>query len=119
MLLPSALPCDASHSSHSRLQPSLFSPPASPPAFSSHSSFANIMTTCRSLQSLLSAPAPMVPDSHPAPMLTQLPTPPLAHTPPPLKLRLRPRQQRREPVGPNKVTKRAAPRVGNARSSAL
>ncbi|KAJ4272294.1 hypothetical protein NW762_001006 [Fusarium torreyae] len=115
MLLPSALPCDASHSAHSRLQASLFSPPASPPAFSSHSSFANIMTTCRSLQSLLSTPAPILTDSHAAPSLNQLPTPPLAHAPPPLKLGLRPRQQRREPVGPKKVTKRAAPRGVNKR----
>ncbi|CEI65051.1 hypothetical protein FVEN_g11888 [Fusarium venenatum] len=113
MLLPSALPCDASHSSHSRLQQSLFSPPASPPA-PSHSSFANLMTTCRSLQSLLSMPAPIVIDSRPAPYNNaQLPTPPLAHAAPPLKLRLRPRPQRREPVGPKKVTKRAAPRAAN------
>ncbi|KAJ4130688.1 hypothetical protein NW768_006225 [Fusarium equiseti] len=112
MLLPSALPCDASHSAHSRLQHSLFSPPASPPA-SSHGSFANLMTTCRSLQSLLSMPTPIVTDSRPAPSHTQLPTPPLAHAAPPLKLRLRPRPQRREPVGPKKVTKRAAPRTTN------
>ncbi|KAF5674667.1 hypothetical protein FHETE_2830 [Fusarium heterosporum] len=111
MLLPSALPCDASHSAHSRLQSSLFSPPASPPAFSSQSSFANIMTTCRSLQSLLSTPAPITTNFNPAPSHTQLPTPPLAHAAPPLKLRLRPRPQRREPVGPKKVTKRAAPRA--------
>ncbi|KAF5602295.1 DNA-binding protein [Fusarium subglutinans] len=118
MLLPSALPCDASHSTHSRLQPSLFSPPASPPAFSSHASFANIMTTCRSLQSLLSTPAPIITNPRPTPSLAQLPTPPLAHAAPPLKLRLRPRPQRREPVGPKKVTKRAAPRALNKRRRA-
>ncbi|KAI8690669.1 hypothetical protein LRP88_07938 [Fusarium phalaenopsidis] len=115
MLLPSALSCDASHSSHSsqpRLQPSLFSPPASPP---SHAPFANIMTTCRSLQSLLANPAPITTDSRAMPSLAQLPTPPLAHAPPPLKLRLRSRDNRREPVGPKKITKRAPPRGANKR----
>ncbi|KAF4448584.1 hypothetical protein F53441_8003 [Fusarium austroafricanum] len=118
MLLPSALPCDASHSTHSRLQASLFSPPASPPAFSSHASFANIMTTCRSLQSLLSTPAPIITETRPAPSHSQLPTPPLAHAAPPLKLRLRPRPQRREPVGPKKITKRATTRSVNKRRRA-
>ncbi|KAM5356244.1 hypothetical protein ACJ41O_002890 [Fusarium nematophilum] len=118
MLLPSALSCEASHSlsSQPRLQPSLFSPPASPP--SSHASFANIMTTCRSLQSLLASPVPTASDSHSLPSLAQLPTPPLAHAPPPLKLRLRSRDNRREPVGPKKITKRAPPRGANKRRRA-
>ncbi|KAF4979273.1 hypothetical protein FZEAL_4472 [Fusarium zealandicum] len=119
MLLPSALSCDASHSSRPRLQPSLFSPPASPPTLSSHASFANIMTTCRSLQSLLASPAPIVPDSHSVPSLAQLPTPPLAHAPPPLKLRLRSRDNRREPAGPKKITKRPPPRGANKRRRAV
>ncbi|WZH40888.1 uncharacterized protein QYS62_001826 [Fusarium acuminatum] len=108
MLLPSALSCDALHSSHSRLQPSS---PTSPPAFSSHASFANIMTTCHSLQSFLSTPAPINTNSNPAPSLTQLPTPPLADAAPPPKLHRRPRPQRHEPIGPSKVTKRAVTRA--------
>jgi hypothetical protein len=66
------------------------------------------MTTCRSLQSPLATPAPIVIESNLAPLLTNLPTPPLGHATPPLKLRLRPRPQRRKPLGPKKVTKRAA-----------
>ncbi|KAM0437501.1 hypothetical protein ACHAPT_001864 [Fusarium lateritium] len=73
------------------------------------------MTTCRSLQSLLANPAPMTTNSRAMPSLAQLPTPPLAHAPPPLKLRLRPRDNRREPVGPKKITKRAPPRGANKR----
>ncbi|KAF4464998.1 DNA-binding [Fusarium albosuccineum] len=118
MLLPSALSCDVSQPSQTRLQPSLFSPPASPPTISSHTSFANIMTTCRSLQSLLANPVPIVSDSRTMPSLAQQPTPPLAHAPPPLKLRLRPRENRREPAGPKKITKRAPPRGANKRRRA-
>ncbi|GJN72933.1 hypothetical protein PLIIFM63780_007000 [Purpureocillium lilacinum] len=89
MLLPSALSCDSAQSPHSRLQTALLaSPPASPPTVSSQTALGNIMTTCRSLQSLLGPPLPA---STPAPSLAQLPTPPLAHAPPPMKLRLRAR----------------------------
>ncbi|KAJ6445624.1 MYB-like protein [Purpureocillium lavendulum] len=93
MLLPSALSCDSAQSPHARLQSALLaSPPASPPTVSSpassQSALGNIMTTCRSLQSLLAPPPPL---SAPAPSLAQLPTPPLAHAPPPMKLRLRAR----------------------------
>lgn len=120
MLLPSALPCDAAYSSQPRLQPSLFSPPASPPARYSQTPFNNIMTTCRSLQSLLASSTPMPSTSHsnPMPSLAQLPTPPLAHAPPPLKLRLRPRTNRCDPCTPQRVSKRAAPRGTNKRRRA-
>ncbi|KAH7017790.1 hypothetical protein EDB80DRAFT_678587 [Ilyonectria destructans] len=122
MLLPSALSCDSSQPSQSRLQPSLFSPPASPPALSSQNALANIMSTCRNLQSLLASPAPIVPDERPIPTLAQLPTPPLAHAPPPLKLRLRSRGKpdvRDDHLAPRKrITKRAPPRGVNKRRRA-
>lgn len=122
MLLPSALSCDSSQPSQSRLQPSLFSPPASPPALSSQNALANIMSTCRNLQSLLASPAPIVPDERPMPTLAQLPTPPLAHAPPPLKLRLRSRGKpdvRDDHLAPRKrITKRAPPRGVNKRRRA-
>lgn len=99
MLLPSALPCDSSQTPPmTRLQSALFaSPPASPPQLSTHTAIGNIFSTCRSLQSLLTnpaapsgvAPEPITP---PATSHAQLPTPPLAHAPPPLKLRLRSRK---------------------------
>ncbi|KAF7543616.1 hypothetical protein G7Z17_g10592 [Cylindrodendrum hubeiense] len=122
MLLPSALSCDSSQSSQPRLQPSLFSPPASPPAISSQNALANIMSTCRNLQSLLASPAPIVPDERPVPALAQLPTPPLTHAPPPLKLRLRSRGKadaRDDHLAPRKrITKRAPPRGANKRRRA-
>lgn len=96
MLLPSPLSCDSSHSAQprrTRLHAALFaSPPASPPQLSAHEKIDNIFSTCRSLQALLAAPAPL-PLSGPAtppPMAhSQLPTPPMAHSPSPMKLRLR------------------------------
>lgn len=95
MLLPSPLTCDSSHPSQprrTRLHAALFaSPPASPPQLSGRETIDNIFSTCRSLQALLAAPAPL-PLSGPAtpPMAhSQLPTPPMAHTPSPMKLRLR------------------------------
>ncbi|UNI15163.1 hypothetical protein JDV02_001726 [Purpureocillium takamizusanense] len=125
MLLPSALSCDSAQTPHARLQSALLaSPPASPPTVSSQTALGNIMTTCRSLQSLLASPpptdsappptdsappptdsappptdsappptdsAPPPTDSAPPPSLASLPTPPLAHAPPPMKLRLRAR----------------------------
>ncbi|KAB5536382.1 hypothetical protein GE09DRAFT_325797 [Coniochaeta sp. 2T2.1] len=92
MLLPSALTCDSSHSSHpplTRLQSALFaSPPASPPQISSaHNAIDNIFHTCRSLQALLASTSPL--PSTPPMSHSQLPTPPMAHTPSPMKLRLR------------------------------
>ncbi|OIW35255.1 hypothetical protein CONLIGDRAFT_676181 [Coniochaeta ligniaria NRRL 30616] len=93
MLLPSALSCDSSHSSRpplTRLQSALFaSPPVSPPQLSAHDAIDSIFSTCRSLQALLAAPAPLSGPSTPPTMHSQLPTPPMAHTPSPMKLRLR------------------------------
>lgn len=96
MLLPSALSCDSSHPSHpsqpplTRLQSALFaSPPVSPPQFSAHNTIDSIFSTCRSLQALLAAPAPLSGPSTPPTLHSQLPTPPMAHTPSPMKLRLR------------------------------
>ncbi|KAI1758772.1 hypothetical protein GGR53DRAFT_515949 [Hypoxylon sp. FL1150] len=94
MLMPSALSCDSSHPPVTRLQSALFaSPPASPP-MNTHSTLGNIFSSCRALQSMLTAPAtiPSSDESLPAPR-DPLPTPPMAHTAlPPLKLRLRSRK---------------------------
>ena len=100
MLLPSAFPCD-SQPPLTRLQASLFaSPPASPPQLSAQTAFGNLFSSCRSLQSRLASPIPI---ARPAPIsppgsshAQQLPTPPMAHTPAPMKLRLR----SRKPDGP-------------------
>uniref|UniRef100_A0A8H7NCL4 Uncharacterized protein n=1 Tax=Bionectria ochroleuca TaxID=29856 RepID=A0A8H7NCL4_BIOOC len=72
------------------LQPSLLaSPPASPPARSSSDSFAgNVLNSCLSLQSLMTAPTGTASDQLPH-TWDQLPTPPLPHANLPLKLRLR------------------------------
>ncbi|ROT36912.1 hypothetical protein SODALDRAFT_361744 [Sodiomyces alkalinus F11] len=129
MLMPSAFACDLSqqqqhHQStpRTRLQAALLaSPPASPPSLSSQGAFGDIFSTCRSLQTLLSTPPPQ-PVDDPVPA-TQLPTPPLAYAPPPLKLRLRPRPTK--PDGPSdhlprkKIIKRAPPRGANKRRRAL
>ncbi|KAJ4295828.1 hypothetical protein N0V88_004530 [Collariella sp. IMI 366227] len=100
MLMPSALPCDSSQRPPmTRLQAALFaSPPASPPQLSTQSAIGNIFTTCRSLQSLLATPAQLSrsasePVTPPAPSHAQQPTPPLAHAPSPMKLRLRSRNK--------------------------
>jgi hypothetical protein len=89
MLLPSAFPCDPSQPVMPRLQSALFaSPPASPPALSSsHNAFGNIASTCHSLQSLITDPNTV----EDLPSFVQLPTPPMAHAPSPMKLRLRSR----------------------------
>ncbi|KAK4044565.1 hypothetical protein C8A01DRAFT_42742 [Parachaetomium inaequale] len=99
MLLPSALPCDSSQTPPlTRLQAALFaSPPASPPQVSPQTAIGNIFSTCRSLQTLLTNPATsssvaQEPITPPTSSHAQLPTPPLAHAPPPLKLRLRSRK---------------------------
>ncbi|KAI9171991.1 hypothetical protein HJFPF1_01482 [Paramyrothecium foliicola] len=89
MLLPAAFPCDSSQHAVPRLQSALFaSPPASPPTLSSHNAFGNIVSTCRSLQSLMTT---MPSNFDELPSLAQLPTPPMAHAPSPMKLRLRSR----------------------------
>ncbi|KAK4101737.1 hypothetical protein N658DRAFT_558831 [Parathielavia hyrcaniae] len=96
MLLPSALPCDSSQTPPlTRLQAALFaSPPASPPQLSPQIAIGNIFSTCRSLQSLLAPPSAVAqePITPPASSHAQLPTPPLAHAPSPIKLRLRSRK---------------------------
>ncbi|KAG7108761.1 hypothetical protein HYQ45_004877 [Verticillium longisporum] len=122
MLMPSAFSCDASQQHypsypHTRLQSALFaSPPASPPTLASTPAIGNIFNTCRSLQSLLTTPPP--PERA---QLTQLPTPPMAHAPSPIKLRLRPRAPRPDNSSApdsrprKKIVKRAPPRGANKR----
>ncbi|KAL9946761.1 hypothetical protein D7B24_008381 [Verticillium nonalfalfae] len=122
MLMPSAFSCDASQQHyqsypHTRLQSALFaSPPASPPTLASAPAIGNIFNTCRSLQSLLTTPPP--PERA---QLTQLPTPPMAHAPSPIKLRLRPRAPRPDNSSApdsrprKKIVKRAPPRGANKR----
>ncbi|KAK3330239.1 hypothetical protein B0H66DRAFT_543193 [Apodospora peruviana] len=135
MLLPSALSCDASQPPLTRLQTALFSsPPASPPQLSAHTAIGNIFTTCRSLQSLLmSPPMPMPaaleaaePITPPTSSHAQLPTPPMAHAPSPMKLRLRSRKPadgaNGDTTGPTRkrIVKRSAPTRGpNKRRRAL
>ncbi|KAH6649969.1 hypothetical protein F5144DRAFT_554849 [Chaetomium tenue] len=113
MLMPSALPCDSSQTPPlTRLQAALFtSPPASPPQVSPQTAIGNIFSTCRSLQSLLTNPAtPSIaqePITPPASSHAQLPTPPLAHAPPPLKLRLRSRKtDSAAPTGDHGLTRK-------------
>ena len=122
MLLPSAITCDASQPQHFLRSANAFvSPPASPPNTSS-GPIGNIVSTCRSLQSLISAPTPnaaLPPASLPMPTMNELPTPPMTHAMPPLKLRLRsrPTQDQSNPhTGPRKrITKRAPARGLNKR----
>ncbi|KAK3945276.1 hypothetical protein QBC46DRAFT_114838 [Diplogelasinospora grovesii] len=135
MLLPSAFSsCDSSHSQPrlTRLQSALLaSPPASPPHVSTQTAIGNIFTTCRSLQSLLAAPtlapSPTVAETEPITPPTsrhsQLPTPPLAHAPFPMKLRLRSRKNNdgissasatteHGPIRKKRIVKRSAPPRG-------
>ncbi|KAG5918155.1 hypothetical protein E4U42_006984 [Claviceps africana] len=93
MLLPSALSCDATQPLRSVHQPtSYFSPPSSPLTLSSATALSNIMTTCRSLQSLIASPPPSAQLSSAAPSSrVQLLTPPMAYAPLPVKLRSRSR----------------------------
>ena len=130
MLLPSAFSCDPSHSSQApvtRLQSAalLASPPASPPQLSTQNAIGNIFTTCRSLQALLAspaAPAPLAePITPPTTSHSQLPTPPMAHAPAPLKLRLRSHRPEStglgvtsgdHPVTRKRIVKRPAPTRG-------
>ncbi|KAL0939349.1 DNA-binding protein [Colletotrichum truncatum] len=134
MLMPSALSCDTSQPPLTRLQAAMFaSPPASPPSLSNQGGFGNIFDTCRSLQALLSMPqnhqnhqnhnaTQQLPSPPPH---RQLPTPPLAHAPPPLKLRLRPRTKPASDANLNndhlprkRIAKRAPPRGVNKRRRA-
>ncbi|KAI0478844.1 hypothetical protein GGR56DRAFT_632224 [Xylariaceae sp. FL0804] len=95
MLMPSALSCDSSHRPVTRFQSALFaSPPASPP-MTAQSTFGNIMSSCRALQSMLAPPATISANNNTtitAQQGQQLPTPPLSYAPlPPAKMRLRSR----------------------------
>ncbi|KAL7942395.1 hypothetical protein V8C42DRAFT_332250 [Trichoderma barbatum] len=126
MLLPSAFSCDGGSQSapRARSQAGRFvSPPASPSSLSAQYSIDNIMNTCRSLQSLISMTASNTDHGAlaPAPTLTQLPTPPLAHAPTPMKLRLRARPVKTDgkgdetPVARKRIARRAPPRGVNKR----
>ncbi|GKT48296.1 uncharacterized protein ColSpa_08477 [Colletotrichum spaethianum] len=132
MLMPSAFSCDTSQPPLTRLQASLFaSPPASPPTLS-NPGFGNIFDTCRSLQALLSAPQHYQTAAAPTydaqqyslPTPAQLPTPPLAHAPSPLKLRLRSRARQDGALATSdhlprkRIAKRAPPRGVNKRRRA-
>jgi hypothetical protein len=130
MLMPSALSCDSSQPQLTRLQAALFaSPPASPPQLSSQNAIGNIFSTCRNLQALLSGPttAPALPEpiTPPTSSHAQLPTPPLTHAPPPLRLRLRSRKADAAVNGPDhgaarkRIVKRAPPRGVNKRRRTL
>lgn len=126
MLLPSAFSgrCDSSQPPLTRLQTALFaSPPASPPQLSTQTAVGNIFTACRSLQSLMTAPIPIAeePITPPASSHAQLPTPPMAHAPSPLKLRLRSRKAAADGAAPatgdhgpirKRIVKRPAPARG-------
>ncbi|EPE07850.1 dna-binding protein [Ophiostoma piceae UAMH 11346] len=70
----------------------LASPPASPPQLSAPNTLGNLFSTCRSLQALLASPPPPPPSSYPVSSSTTSLTPPLAHAPSPMKLRLRSRK---------------------------
>ncbi|OHE97836.1 hypothetical protein CORC01_06871 [Colletotrichum orchidophilum] len=133
MLMPSAFSCDPSQPPLTRLQASLFaSPPSSPPTLSTSSGFGQLFDTCRSLQALLSSPQHQnISNTTPSyeaqqnylPTPSQLPTPPLAHAPPPLKLRLRSRAKQDGTINndhlPRKrIVKRAPPRGVNKRRRA-
>ncbi|KAL7627405.1 hypothetical protein AAE478_001598 [Parahypoxylon ruwenzoriense] len=125
MLMPSALSCDSSHPPVTRLQSALFaSPPASPPTSAHNSTFGNIFSSCRALQSMLTAPAANPANENVAAHRQTLPTPPLTHTAlPPLKLRLRSRRAdaNGDVIPRKKVVKRSAapPRGVNKRRRAI
>ncbi|KAJ9157642.1 DNA-binding protein [Pleurostoma richardsiae] len=133
MLLPSAFACDSSQPPLTRLQSALFaSPPASPPQLSTQNALGNLFSTCRNLQSLLAAPAPIEPAgpvTPPASSHNSLLTPPMAHAPSPMKLRLRSRKTDASstPSGADhnpitmrkRIVKRAPPRGANKRRRGL
>lgn len=121
--MPSPLSCDSSHPPVTRLQTSLLaSPPSSPPS-SAQSAIGNIFSSCRALQSILTAPTP---PSDSSDRLSSLPTPPLSHaalpSPSPMKLRLRSSKARSsngELIPRKKVVKRPPPRGVNKRRRAM
>ncbi|KAK1778818.1 hypothetical protein QBC45DRAFT_149995 [Copromyces sp. CBS 386.78] len=105
MLLPSAFGGDLSQLPQIRPQQALFvSPPASPKQAPASAEFNNLFTTSRSLQFLMTSSDPYLEHSAmSAPIATQpltpqtifhgqLPTPPMSHAMPPVKLRLRARK---------------------------
>lgn len=105
MLLPSAFGGDLSQLPPTRPQQALFvSPPASPKQPTPSAEFNNLFTTSRSLQFLMTSSDPFLEHSAmSAPIATQpltpqtishgqLPTPPMSHAMPPVKLRLRARK---------------------------
>ncbi|KAK3334800.1 hypothetical protein B0H65DRAFT_332813 [Neurospora tetraspora] len=105
MLLPSAFGSDLSQLPQTRPQHALFvSPPASPKQAPASAEFNNLFTTSRSLQFLMTSSDPFLEHSAMgAPIATQpvtphtisqgqLPTPPMSHAMPPVKLRLRARK---------------------------
>lgn len=105
MLLPSAFGGDLSQLPQTRPQQALFvSPPASPKQAPASAEFNNLFTTSRSLQFLMTSSDPFLEHSAmSAPIATQpltpqttfhgqLPTPPMSHAMPPVKLRLRARK---------------------------
>ncbi|KAM3444494.1 hypothetical protein NHJ13734_001308 [Beauveria thailandica] len=114
MLLPSAIPCE-------RSTQGMVSPPASPPKLSSPATF-HIISSCFPLQSLVaSATEPhQQPHNHEQQLEQQsyfggallpqlLPTPPMAHTPSPMKLRLRTRNNFHDEAKPAGIIKRVTP----------
>ncbi|QPG99350.1 hypothetical protein C2857_001553 [Epichloe festucae Fl1] len=110
MLLPSALSCDATQPSRpAQHLTSYFSPPSSPPTLSSATALSNIMTTCRSLQSLIATPAysSHLANAASSSARAQLPTPPMAHASLPMKLRLRARAGRSGPSTTDHATDHA------------
>ncbi|KAJ4379933.1 hypothetical protein N0V85_008823 [Neurospora sp. IMI 360204] len=105
MLLPSAFGSDLSQLPQTRPQQALFvSPPASPKQAPASAEFNNLFTTSRSLQFLMTSDDPFLEHSSMGPAIAtqpitpqtishgQLPTPPMSHAMPPVKLRLRARK---------------------------
>lgn len=86
---------------------------------STQSAFATLMDSCRSLQSLITAPAPVPVDSQRQPSPETLLTPPLTHAPPPLKLRLRSSRRqtsaRPESLAPAPCVKKSTRQAGKKR----
>ncbi|KAM3457877.1 hypothetical protein MY5147_001329 [Beauveria neobassiana] len=120
MLLPSAIPCD-------RGNQGMVSPPASPPKLSSPATF-HIISSCFPLQSLVAGATEsqqqqqqqQTPHNHEEQFEQQsyfggallpqpLPTPPMAHTPSPMKLRLRTRNNVHDEARPAGIVKRITP----------
>ncbi|KAK3397734.1 hypothetical protein B0T20DRAFT_230091 [Sordaria brevicollis] len=105
MLLPSAFGGDLSQLPQTRPQQALFvSPPASPKQMPTSNDFSNLFSTCSALQSLMTSSDPFLAHNTMGPAIAtqpitpqtiahgQLPTPPISHAVPPVKLRLRARK---------------------------